>query len=42
MTTVREIGQEYRSLEDKSGYKPSEEKLKRLLKQVYQMKQFLL
>ena len=30
MTTVREIGQEYRSLEDKSGYKPSEEKLKTL------------
>ena len=30
MTTVREIGQEYRSLEDKSGYKPSQEKLKTL------------
>ena len=30
MTIVREIGREYRSLEDKSGYKPSEEKLKTL------------
>ena len=30
MTIVREIGQEYRSLEDKSSYKPSEEKLKTL------------
>ncbi len=27
MTAVREIGQEYRSLDDKSGYQPSEEKL---------------
>ena len=27
MNTVREIGQEYRSLEDKSGYQPSDEKL---------------
>ena len=30
MTIVREIGQEYKSLEDKSAYKPSEEKLKML------------
>ena len=27
MTAVREIGQEYSSLDDKSGYQPSEEKL---------------
>ena len=32
MTTIREIGQEYRSVENKSEYKPSEEKLKTLAK----------